>query len=106
MICAVFAGGVAEWLKAHAWKVCMRETVSRVRIPPPPPVKLVSLKHLTEQVFSQARKWPSKPDPKPCSKPERRRSLPASDLATAYRTSETVPVPSAVGIQRFVEVHP
>jgi hypothetical protein len=24
-------------LKAHAWKVCMRETVSRVRIPPPPP---------------------------------------------------------------------
>jgi hypothetical protein len=31
------AGGVAEWLKAHAWKVCMRETVSRVRIPLPPP---------------------------------------------------------------------
>jgi hypothetical protein len=30
---------VAERLKAHAWKVCMRETVSRVRIPPPPPVK-------------------------------------------------------------------
>ena len=34
----VRCGGVAEWLKAHAWKVCMRETVSRVRIPPPPPV--------------------------------------------------------------------
>jgi hypothetical protein len=32
------AGGVAERLKAHAWKVCMRETVSRVRIPPPPPI--------------------------------------------------------------------
>jgi hypothetical protein len=31
-------GGVAERLKAHAWKVCMRETVSRVRIPPPPPL--------------------------------------------------------------------
>ena len=31
-------GGVAEWLKAHAWKVCIRETVSRVRIPLPPPV--------------------------------------------------------------------
>ena len=31
------AGGVAEWLKAHAWKVCIRETVSRVRIPLPPP---------------------------------------------------------------------
>ena len=36
-------GGVAEWLKAHAWKVCMRETVSRVRIPPPPPVHLLKL---------------------------------------------------------------
>jgi len=33
---------VAEWLKAHAWKVCMRETVSRVRIPPPPPDKKAS----------------------------------------------------------------
>ena len=33
----VRCGGVAEWLKAHAWKVCIRETVSRVRIPPPPP---------------------------------------------------------------------
>jgi hypothetical protein len=32
-------GGVAEWLKAHAWKVCMRETVSRVRIPLPPPTR-------------------------------------------------------------------
>ena len=31
------AGGVAERSKAHAWKVCIRETVSRVRIPPPPP---------------------------------------------------------------------
>ena len=31
------SGQVAEWLKAHAWKVCIRETVSRVRIPPCPP---------------------------------------------------------------------
>src|SRR4051794_25380721 len=31
-------GGVAEWSKAHAWKVCRRVTVSRVRIPPPPPL--------------------------------------------------------------------
>src|SRR5260370_873535 len=30
-------GGVAEWLKAHAWKACLRETVTWVRIPPPPP---------------------------------------------------------------------
>jgi hypothetical protein len=28
---------VAEWLKAHAWKACIRETVSWVRIPPSPP---------------------------------------------------------------------
>jgi hypothetical protein len=30
-------GQVAEWSKAHAWKVCRRETVSRVRIPVCPP---------------------------------------------------------------------
>src|SRR5215467_7070240 len=30
-------GGVAEWLKAHAWKACLRETVTWVRTPPPPP---------------------------------------------------------------------
>ncbi len=37
-----FAGEMAEWLKAHAWNACGRETVSRVRIPlspyPPPPI--------------------------------------------------------------------
>src|SRR5215831_17647189 len=27
---------MAEWLKAHAWKACIRATVSRVRIPLPP----------------------------------------------------------------------
>src|SRR5579859_5332075 len=35
-------GEVAEWLKAHAWKVCIRETVSRVRIPLSPPAPGVS----------------------------------------------------------------
>ena len=30
-------GEVAEWLKAHAWKACLRETVTWVRIPPSPP---------------------------------------------------------------------
>ncbi len=34
-------GGVAERSKAHAWKVCIRETVSRVRIPPSPPTTIV-----------------------------------------------------------------
>jgi subfamily B ATP-binding cassette protein MsbA len=33
-------GEVAEWSKAHAWKVCRRETVSRVRIPVSPPLAL------------------------------------------------------------------
>ena len=36
--------GVAEW--AHAWKVCMRETVSRVRIPLPPPVITYLILHI------------------------------------------------------------
>ncbi len=31
------AGEMAEWLKAHAWKACMGETPSRVRIPVSPP---------------------------------------------------------------------
>ena len=31
------SGEVAEWLKAHAWKACKRETVSGVRIPLSPP---------------------------------------------------------------------
>ena len=30
-------GEMAEWSKAHAWKVCRRVTVSRVRIPLSPP---------------------------------------------------------------------
>ena len=29
---------MAERLKAHAWKACIRATVSRVRIPLPPPL--------------------------------------------------------------------
>jgi hypothetical protein len=31
-------GGVAERLKAHAWKACLRATVTWVRIPLPPPI--------------------------------------------------------------------
>ena len=42
--CAIFrCGGMAEWLKAHAWKACIRETVSWVRIPLPPWPPLPSL---------------------------------------------------------------
>jgi hypothetical protein len=33
---------VAEWLKAHAWKACLRETVTWVRIPLSPPAPCLS----------------------------------------------------------------
>ena len=36
------SGEVAEWLKAHAWKACVRESVPWVRIPPSPPGRLGS----------------------------------------------------------------
>ena len=36
-------GEVAEWLKAHAWKACIRETVSGVRIPSSPQEKISRL---------------------------------------------------------------
>ncbi len=29
-------GEVSEWLKEHAWKVCICESISRVRIPSSP----------------------------------------------------------------------
>ena len=35
-------GEVSEWLKEHAWKACVRETVPRVRIPPSPPRPYIS----------------------------------------------------------------
>ncbi len=38
--CTQNYGEVAEWSKAHAWKVCRRVTVSRVRIPVSPPLFL------------------------------------------------------------------
>ena len=34
------SGEMAEWLKAHAWKACVRETVPWVRIPLSPPPSL------------------------------------------------------------------
>src|SRR5690606_18728650 len=36
----IACGEVAEWLKAHAWNACIRETVSGVRIPLSPPLAL------------------------------------------------------------------
>ena len=42
-------GEVSEWLKEHAWKVCIRETVSRVRIPLSPPY---NFHHILEVVLT------------------------------------------------------
>ena len=45
---------MAEWLKAHAWKVCIRAIVSWVRIPLSPPffeyLKLNMLKNNYSEV--------------------------------------------------------
>jgi hypothetical protein len=41
-------GEMAEWLKAHAWKACMLERASRVRIPVSPP-------EILPKIFSDAR---------------------------------------------------
>src|SRR5690242_6394288 len=40
-------GGVAEWLKAHAWKACLLATVTGVRIPLPPPAHCRHLRDAT-----------------------------------------------------------
>src|SRR5262245_22863072 len=49
-------GGMAEWLKAHAWKACIRETVSWVRIPLPPPAPQESL-ILRSNSTAQSGQW-------------------------------------------------
>src|SRR5229473_1241042 len=36
---SVHPGEMAEWLKAHAWKACLGETLTWVRIPLSPPEK-------------------------------------------------------------------
>ena len=56
-----YIGEVAEWLKAHAWKACKRETVSRVRIPLSPPfyihtqqIRVYSLTHESFKLYLRA----------------------------------------------------
>ena len=36
----VLKGEMAEWFKAHAWKACLGETLSWVRIPLSPPLNI------------------------------------------------------------------
>ncbi len=45
-------GELSEWLKEHAWKVCIRETVSRVRIPHSPP-REINPREIVGLFFSQ-----------------------------------------------------
>jgi hypothetical protein len=52
-------GEVSEWLKEHAWKVCIGETLSRVRIPPSPqtnqsPVRGIFVFTSVESLLSKA----------------------------------------------------
>src|SRR4029077_6456773 len=44
------SGEMAEWLKAHAWKACVRETVPWVRIPLSPPAVFEAVYFLRERV--------------------------------------------------------
>ncbi len=42
-------GGVSEWPMEHAWKACKRESVSWVRIPPPPFLFLLLLAEILDR---------------------------------------------------------
>ena len=57
---------MAEWLKAHAWKACVRETVPWVRIPLSPPDVVVIVK-LYQKLINQP------PDQTPFVPPNKRR---------------------------------
>src|SRR5208337_965559 len=41
-------GEMAEWLKAHAWKACLGETLTWVRIPLSPPAPLPAGPHFSQ----------------------------------------------------------
>src|ERR1700691_6766888 len=44
-------GEMAEWLKAHAWKACLGETLTWVRIPVSPPLVLRNCLHFFDLQF-------------------------------------------------------
>ena len=53
----IINGEMAEWFKAHAWKACIGETLSWVRIPFSPPSNLIKkayyFKKFKNRIFSQ-----------------------------------------------------
>ena len=50
------SGEMAEWLKAHAWKACVRETVPWVRIPLSPPSSWCTTLRHGSPWFTKSRK--------------------------------------------------
>jgi hypothetical protein len=48
---------MAEWLKALAWKACIRETVSWVRIPLPPPIQAMGDQVESALAVRRSRIW-------------------------------------------------
>ena len=46
---------MAEWLKAHAWKACVRESVPWVRIPLSPPSSRFAAFHPISEYLNKAR---------------------------------------------------
>ncbi len=65
----LYRGGVAEWSKAHAWKVCRRGTVSRVRIPVPPPYPATECVQGPTGAFCLS--GPGRDAGRPCGRPRR-----------------------------------
>src|SRR5438046_1609946 len=57
---------MAEWLKAHAWKACVGETLPRVRIPLSPPSNLFYL--LAFAIPAMRLLWTAS-EPKGCAVP-------------------------------------
>jgi hypothetical protein len=62
---------MAEWLKAHAWKACIGETLSRVRIPLSPPFIINNLcaginRHVVGDERATGKGIANHPDPKFC----------------------------------------
>jgi hypothetical protein len=63
-------GEMAEWLKAHAWKACLGETLTWVRIPLSPPANPLSYNSLgkcrsrliTAQIADKAESCPPGPE--------------------------------------------
>ena len=53
----VNTGEVSEWLKEHAWKVCILERVSRVRIPPSPQTKAYQCPAFRPGIFRFRGAW-------------------------------------------------